>query len=284
MQKLSIKQLNYLVRQSLQGIYPDVEINSLINLIYEKVVNLKKTDILLNEDRVLDTKTADQILQITQQLKQQIPIQYIFGSAYFYDLTLEVDPNVLIPRQETEELVDWIIRENNKPELRILDIGTGSGCIAIALAKNLPKATTDAMDVDPKTLEITTKNATKNGVTVNPLLCNILDEQLEVQPYDLIVSNPPYVLHSEKTKMHKNVLEHEPEKALFVPDDQSLIFYRKIADFAQKNLKNKGSLYFEINERKGTEIKELLSDSGFVNIILKKDINGKDRMIKATKP
>jgi release factor glutamine methyltransferase len=284
MQKLSIKQLNYLVRQSLQGIYPDVEINSLINLIYEKVVNLKKTDILLNEDRVLDTKTADQILQITQQLKQQIPIQYIFGSAYFYDLTLEVDPNVLIPRQETEELVDWIIRENNKPELRILDIGTGSGCIAIALAKNLPKATTDAMDVDPKTLEITTKNATKNGVTVNPLLCNILDEQPEVQPYDLIVSNPPYVLHSEKTKMHKNVLEHEPEKALFVPDDQSLIFYRKIADFAQKNLKNKGSLYFEINERKGTEIKELLSDSGFVNIILKKDINGKDRMIKATKP
>ncbi len=284
MQKMSIRELNHFIRESLQEIYPEREINSLIHLIYEKKVNLKKTDLLLNEDQLLDQKSTKNIVEIIHQLKKNIPIQYILGETTFYDLELNINPSVLIPRQETEELVDWIIENHSNTTPTILDIGTGSGCIAVALAKNLPGSEVDALDVDKQTLKTATRNARKNKTHINPVHCDILKENPVLQHYHIIVSNPPYVLNSEKKFINNNVLEHEPEKALFVDDSKALVFYERIAGLAWEHLYTGGNLYFEINEQKGEEVKTLLKNTGYTNIELKKDINGKDRMIKATKP
>jgi release factor glutamine methyltransferase len=201
-------------------------------------------------------------------------------------LDFEVDENVLIPRQETEELVEWIVTNSKIQRLqdcKILDIGTGSGCIAISLAKNVPSAKVYAIDVSEKALNVARKNANLNQVEVTFIHQNILETEDLQASFDIIVSNPPYVRNLEKAEIKKNVLEHEPHLALFVDDYDALIFYRKIAELAQKNLKANGQLYFEINQYLGKEMVDLLESMGFVEVALRKDIYGNDRMIMATK-
>lgn len=239
---------------------------------------------------------------LLEQLKQEIPIQYLLGKTSFYGLDFNVNPDVLIPRPETEELVDWVIQsqklEVGSHKIRILDIGTGSGCIAISLAKSLKNASVFAIDVSEKALATAHKNAQNNNVEVNFANVDILKiNDLEQLPshhfpltishsqlptkFDIIVSNPPYVRELEKQEIRKNVLDNEPHLALFVSDNNALIFYKKIAELAQKNLKPNGGLYFEINQYLGQEMIKLLQKMNFKNIELRKDIYGNDRMIKA---
>jgi len=223
---------------------------------------------------------------ILEQLKKEIPIQYILGVTHFYGLEFEVNSAVLIPRPETEELVDWIVQKskikNQKSKFKILDIGTGSGCIAIALAKNLPNAQVFALDVFEKALSTAKKNAELNQVTIQFLHQSILETENLGQQFDVIVSNPPYVRELEKQEIKKNVLDNEPHLALFVEDNDALIFYRKIAQLAQKNLNPQGQLYFEINQYLGQEMLDLLHEMGFKNSELRQDIYGNDRMIECT--
>jgi release factor glutamine methyltransferase len=230
-------------------------------------------------------------------LKKEKPIQYILGETEFYGLPFLVNVNTLIPRPETEELVEWIIKSTNyeiqSTKLRILDIGTGSGCIAISLAKNIPNAEVSAIDVSEKALATAKKNAEINKIVVNFINVDILkindlaelptsNFQLPTQ-FDIIVSNPPYVRNLEKAEIKPNVLEYEPHLALFVEDTDALLFYRKIANLAKENLSENGQLFFEINQYLGKETVELLEDLGFKNIELKKDIYGNDRMIRSTR-
>ena len=218
---------------------------------------------------------------LLESLKKEIPIQYLLGKTSFYGLDFELNSTVLIPRPETEELVEWIIKNHSKKhgQLKILDIGTGSGCIAISLAKNLPEASVFAIDVSEMALATAKKNATVNEVNVTFIQKNILETEDLEQQFDIIVSNPPYVRNLEKKEIKKNVLDHEPHLALFVEDNDALIFYRKIAALAQKNLSPNGQLYFEINQYLGVEMKDLLEKMNFKNIELRKDIYGNDRMI-----
>ena len=221
---------------------------------------------------------------ILEQLKKEIPIQYILGVTHFYGLEFEVNSAVLIPRPETEELVDWIVQKskikNQKSKLKILDIGTGSGCIAIALAKNLPNVQVFALDVSEQALATAKTNAELNQVTIQFLHQSILETENLGQQFDVIVSNPPYVRELEKQEIKKNVLDNEPHLALFVEDNDALIFYRKIAQLAQKNLNPQGQLYFEINQYLGQEMLDLLQKMGFKDTVLRKDIYGNDRMIQ----
>jgi release factor glutamine methyltransferase len=228
---------------------------------------------------------------IVEQLQQEIPVQYLLGKTSFYGLDFEVNADVLIPRPETEELVDWIIQstkyqvrgtklEDVRRIIKILDIGTGSGCIAIALAKNITNAQVFAIDVSEKALATAQKNAEINAVKVTFVEKNILETDDLSEHFDIIVSNPPYVRELEKKEIKKNVLDNEPYLALFVKDNDALVFYKKIAELAQKKLSQNGQLFFEINQYLGEETVELLKKMGFKNIELRKDIYGNNRMIK----
>jgi release factor glutamine methyltransferase len=218
---------------------------------------------------------------ITEELIHGKPVQYVIGETEFYGCRIKVNENVLIPRPETEELVDWIIKLVPNKELTILDICTGSGCIPIALKKNLPKAEVAACDISHEALEMAMKNAVLNKTDVRFFYTNILNPTVSSwSTFDLIISNPPYVRNSEKQLMHKNVLEFEPHLALFVEDDEALIFYRKITELAKSKLKQGGFLFFEINEAYGKEIAELLEENGFKDVEIRKDMFGKDRMAK----
>ena len=272
-----------LIRDSLSQLYCEQEIESISKLIFEKVLGFSRLQVHLNQHETISSANLTQITEIVNRLIQFEPIQYILGETEFYGLPLKVNPAVLIPRPETEELVDWIIHDCSRINPIILDIGTGSGCIPIALAKNLTGATTEGWDISADALKVAEKNAEINQVKVN-FICTdvlILDYAEQQQKYDLIVSNPPYVTPSEQLSMLKNVVDYEPHVALFVPETDPLIFYRTIAEIAINALKPGGQLYFEINEQFGNETVDLLSLKGFKNIILKKDINGKERMIKA---
>jgi release factor glutamine methyltransferase len=279
---MKIKQYRTQFIQELSGIYDVLEVESFFYLILEEKRNLKQIDLALNPDLTFtDEEIADWSILVTE-LKKEIPIQYLLGKTNFYGLDFEVNSNVLIPRPETEELVEWIIKENSKvgkSNIKILDIGTGSGCIAISLAKNLPHAQVFAIDVSENALATAKRNAVANGVSVTFLLQNILEIEDLMQEFDVIVSNPPYVRNLEKEEIKKNVLDYEPHLALFVADNDALIFYRKIAELAQTNLRKNGSLYFEINQYLGKETVELLDNLGFKNIELRKDIYDNDRMI-----
>lgn len=284
---MKIKQYRTQFIQELSGIYDVLEVESFFYLILEVKRNLKQIDLALNPDLSFsDEEIADWSILVTE-LKKEIPIQYLLGKTNFYGLDFEVNSNVLIPRPETEELVEWIIKEDLKvgktKSLKILDIGTGSGCIAISLAKNISHAQVFAIDVSENALATAKRNAEANGVSITFLLQNILETEDLMQEFDVIVSNPPYVRNLEKEEIKKNVLDYEPHLALFVADNDALIFYRKIAELAQKNLKKNGSLYFEINQYLGKETVELLKDLGFKNIELRKDIYDNDRMIFCVK-
>ncbi|MGM0531509.1 MAG: peptide chain release factor N(5)-glutamine methyltransferase [Bacteroidota bacterium] len=271
------------IKNELIEIYPEQEINSLAEIMLHHVVNLKKTDLLINRQKTINDQQFQTIEDITKQLKNHKPIQQILGETEFYNTTLKVNQHTLIPRQETEELVEWIIKDAFSEKKSILDIGTGSGCIAIALAKNLPGSMVTALDYKPEILDAARENASLNGVTIRFILADILKDDLPPGQYDLIVSNPPYVRNSEKKFMTQNVLNYEPSEALFVEDEDPLIFYRKIIHLAGKHLVENGSLYFEINEYLGEEMIKLLKKHGFNNICLRKDLNNKNRMIKAQK-
>ena len=308
---MKIKQYRTHFIQALLSIYDLGEAESFFYLILEEKQQLKRIDLALNPDLTFSNAEIQLWNSILEQLQKEIPIQYLLGKTSFYGLDFEVNENVLIPRPETEELVEWIIqsqkvevrsgklemgsgklgeeqsakleREQQIRKINILDIGTGSGCIAIALAKNLPNAEVFAVDVSEKALATAEKNAIINEVNVTFLKKNILETDDLEQQFDLIVSNPPYVRELEKKEIKKNVLDNEPHLALFVDDNDALVFYRKIAELAQKNLSPKGQLFFEINQYLGKEMMELLEKMNFQNIELRQDIYGNDRMIRGTR-
>lgn len=273
--------------QELSSLYDEKEIESFFYIILEQFHNKKRIDLALNPAMEMDALQLLPWETVLSELKKEKPIQYILGETEFYGLRFLVNESTLIPRPETEELVEWIIEstkyEVQSTNLKVLDIGTGSGCIAISLAKNLLNAQVSAIDVSEKALAIANKNAEINDVEVAFILKNILEtEDLEHQ-FDIIVSNPPYVRNLEKAEIKPNVLEFEPHLALFVDDNDALLFYRKIAQLAVKNLSENGKLFFEINQYLGKETVDLLENLGFKNVELKKDIYGNDRMISCNK-
>ncbi len=272
------------IKNELANTYPESEIKGFIRIIFESLLNLTYTDILLQKDRKVDVSDLEQIKKIIARLKLHEPIQYILGETEFYDLALKVNPSVLIPRPETEELVHWIINSEIKSDARILDIGTGSGCIPLALKKNRSEMHVFAVDISEGAVDTAKANAEYNGLEVDFFQTDILSWKNYSWPkYDIIVSNPPYVRNSEKMQMENNVLEHEPDGALFVEDDNPLIFYLTIAEFAQVYLEENAFLFFEINEYLGEEMRTLLKGLGYRNIELRKDVNGRDRMMRCQK-
>ncbi|RZM13015.1 MAG: peptide chain release factor N(5)-glutamine methyltransferase [Pedobacter sp.] len=267
----------------LTPLYDAVESESFFHIALENLKGWKRVDLAMNPDEVMHSDEIEKWNDVLAQLEKYQPIQYIFGKAHFYGLEFEVNQHTLIPRPETEELVHWIISEiKSSGKIKILDIGTGSGCIAISLAKNLPDAEVFAIDVSPDALDIARKNAVTNNVNVTFLEQDILTTESLDSKFDVIVSNPPYVRNLEKVEINKNVLEYEPHLALFVDDNDALLFYRKIALLTKAGLNPEGKLYFEINQYLGTEMLELLEDMQFANIELRKDIYGNDRMTAAS--
>ncbi|MES2863915.1 MAG: peptide chain release factor N(5)-glutamine methyltransferase [Bacteroidota bacterium] len=302
---MKIKDFKLHFFSELQNIQEDSEIESFFFILTEYLHNLKRIDVSLHPDFELSEADLIKWNSVISELKTEKPIQYITGEAWFYGFRFEVNENTLIPRPETEELVEWIV-ESQKSKVKsqkvsILDIGTGSGCIPISLKKEIPNALVSAIDVSERALEMARKNAVDNEVEVHFILQNILDitslndvtlsgpevsgEVLSTSnfqlpaSFDVIVSNPPYVRNIEKQEIKKNVLAYEPHLALFVEDNNALIFYRKIAELALTSLTSNGKLFFEINQYLGKETVELLENLGFKNIELRKDFVGNDRMI-----
>lgn len=280
----TLKQLKELFIKELESIYSKEEILSIFYILISTRFNLTKIDSILNQDTPLDLSA---IISDIDRLKNAEPIQYILESAPFFDLNFIVTPAVLIPRQETEELVDIIIKEYRFVDkaIKILDIGTGSGAIAIALAKNLPSAIVYASDFSLDALSVAAKNAQMNETNIHFIHHDLIHDShlLLPQDLDLIVSNPPYIPHSISVKLHDNVIKYEPHVALFVPDEDPLIFYTKIAKMAQFLLNPSGKIYFETFEDFHLEIIDLLKSLSFQNIISAYDINKKNRFIIAEK-
>ena len=282
--EMKIKQYRTQFIKELSPFYDAYEAESFFYLILEDKHQLRQIDLALNHE--LNFSESDFVVwdSLLSQLKKEVPIQYLLGKTSFYGLDFEVNENVLIPRPETEELVEWIINENSKTDktkkLKILDIGTGSGCIAISLAKNLPNAEVYGVDISKKAIVTAKRNAIRNNVDVTFVFLDILKTDELRFNYDIIVSNPPYVRNLEKEEIKKNVLDYEPHLALFVEDNDALIFYRKIAALAKNSLLEGGQLFFEINQYLGKEMTYLLETMNFKNIELKKDIYDNDRMMK----
>ncbi|WP_316635653.1 peptide chain release factor N(5)-glutamine methyltransferase [uncultured Flavobacterium sp.] len=281
---MKIKQYRTQFIKELSPFYDAYEAESFFYLILEDKHQLRQIDLALNHELAFSEDDFVVWDSLLVQLKQEVPIQYLLGKTNFYGLDFEVNENVLIPRPETEELVEWIINENaandkSKKKIKILDIGTGSGCIAISLAKNIPNAEVYGFDVSKKAIETAKRNAMNNKVDVTFMFQDILALDELNYNFDIIVSNPPYVRNLEKQEIKKNVLDYEPHLALFVEDNDALIFYRKIAELAKKNFVENGQLYFEINQYLGKEMTDLLEKMDFKNIELRKDIYDNDRMI-----
>ncbi|OCB69919.1 protein-(glutamine-N5) methyltransferase, release factor-specific [Flavobacterium piscis] len=280
---MRIKQYRTQFIKELSPFYDAYEAESFFYLILEDKHKLRQIDLALNHELTFSESDFAVWDLLLAQLKKEVPIQYLLGKTNFYGLDFEVNENVLIPRPETEELVEWIVNENSKVDkaktIKILDIGTGSGCIAISLAKNIPNAQVYAMDVSKKAIETAKRNAVNNKTDITFILQDVLNAEELKCNFDIIVSNPPYVRNLEKEEIKKNVLDYEPHLALFVEDNDALVFYRKIAALAQSNLLENGQLYFEINQYLGCEMKDLLEKMNFENIELRKDIYDNDRMI-----
>lgn len=280
-----LKEIKNIYHLELDPLFPKEEVDSFFYLVIDHYLGLERFVLAMQPNFVVSKDNEEPLFYALSQLKQERPIQYILGKAHFCDLEFGVDENVLIPRPETEELVYWILNEvqqgTRQEGLKILDIGTGSGCIAISLAKNLPNAKVYALDISKKALQIAQQNAVDNEVDIVFLEADILSMEGYKDKFDVIVSNPPYVRELEKKEMKNNVLEHEPGLALFVSDGDPLIFYTKITLFALNHLKASGMLFFEINQYLGEEMKQLLEAGNFSEIELRKDMFGNDRMLKA---
>lgn len=262
--------------QKLSGIYEESEANNMAYWCIESVLAYTKSDCILKPLDSISKEQSAKLTEIVNRLRLQEPIQYILGECFFYGLSFQTNKHTLIPRPETEELVEWILKEDFDT---LLDIGTGSGCIPIAIAKNA-SSSVSALDISESALQVAKTNAALNEVEVEFFQADILKNP-SLGKFDVIVSNPPYVLESEKKLMRKNVLQHEPHTALFVKDNEALMFYNSISDWAKLHLNNNGKLFFEINEKKGNEVLLMLHEKGFGELILKKDMRGKNRMVKA---
>ena len=263
-------------RKELSSVFDDREVISWGYLSIEHILGYNRSDCIIYKNNIINDKISTKFQKIINDLKQHKPLQYILGETKFYNCNLKLNKHTLIPRSETHEIVDWILQEKFESAL---DIGTGSGCIAIALGKH-SNAHVSAIDISKEAIDLAKENAVINNVTVSFIHQDIFQIH-QVKKIDVIVSNPPYILNIEKEKMSMNVLDHEPHSALFVSDEDPLIFYKKIIEISTKSLHNHGKLFFEINENFGRKIMAILHRSGFVDIELKKDINDKDRMIKA---
>lgn len=272
------------IRQTLQEFYSPEEAKALTMMICCDMLGLKALDIYAGKDIILSASMQCELENIISRLQKHEPIQYIRGFAEFYGHSFRVAPGVLIPRPETVELVDLIVKENAAASPAVLDIGTGSGCIAISLAKALPDARVTAWDLSEEALTIARYNSEQLKAKVRFEKQDVLLGQIDSEArYDVIVSNPPYVLEGEKLSMEANVLEWEPELALFVPDDDPLLFYRRIADLGRELLFPDGKIYFEINQAYGDEVEELLHGMHYKNIEVIRDFFGNSRMVKAKK-
>ena len=272
---------------SLEGLYPIEELKSFFYLLAEKYLNLSRINIALQLNNELTYEEQSSFYKAVDRLRNHEPIQYILGETEFFGMPITVNKQVLIPRPETEELVSWIIEDVDKNEATILDIGTGSGCIAISLAKKLNNAVVSAIDISTRAIEVAKKNTLINNVNIEFSRVDVLNFEADLDlhhkwesKFDIIVSNPPYVRMQEKKLMKLNVVNHEPDIALFVEDDDPLLFYRKISQLSKQYLRHHGTLYLEINEYLGLEMEKMLNKAGFKHVVLKKDMFGKNRMIK----
>lgn len=296
-----LKEIKNIFHKELDDLYPIEEVDTFFYIMLEHYLGLERFVLALEPNFIVSKEEEQPLFEGLSQLKQEIPVQYILGETEFMDLKFSVNESVLVPRPETEELVRWIIEEARgqksvtkpipniqHPALKILDIGTGSGCIAISLAKNLPNAKVYALDVSEEALVVAKKNAEFNEVAIEFIHADILELETlgfdSAQPdnFDIIVSNPPYVREMEKEEMQTNVLEHEPQLALFVTNEKPLVFYKRITAFAKTHLNEGGALYFEVNQYLGKETKELLEGQSFSEIELRKDMFGNNRMLKGT--
>jgi release factor glutamine methyltransferase len=296
---MTIAELEKAFITELNSLYSEHEAKALVFYVLHYLNGINRSSFLLSKHETIENETAKLLPGILEQLKAGKPVQYIFGKTEFYGLPLKVNPSVLIPRPETEELVDWVIKEVVRRETEdgskdseipipksemhsILDIGTGSGCIAIALKKHLPEAEVYGLDISSGALETAGQNAVLNHTEIELLQEDILKPDLIFKTrFSIIVSNPPYISSREQQQMHINVIDYEPHEALFVPDNDPLIFYEHIADFASHNLVSEGLLFFEIHESLGKQVISLLVKKGFSDLELRKDMQGKDRMVKA---
>ena len=276
------------LKQSLSPLYDSREMKAIIVLLFEEVCGLSRLDMLMNPNIVLSEEKSEILSCYAEMLAEGVPVQQVLGYEYFLGRRFEVNPDVLIPRPETAELVDWIVSEA-PIGVNVLDVGTGSGCIAISLAALINNSRVFAYDLSTKALKTAILNAERLNISnVTFVHKDILESQNErfehpnVDNFDIIVSNPPYIMHKEKSEMSANVLDYEPHLALFVPDSDPLLFYRAIGNYGLKNLRHGGRLYFEINAALGRETCQLLESLGYRDIILRKDLNGLDRMISAT--
>lgn len=285
--RVTIAELQKKFWEELKTVYDEREARAVTRLVLETTLELNPTQLSFERFRLLTTHQQQQLQQILPCLTAGEPVQYVLGEAHFYGLKLKVNKYVLIPRPETEELVEWIISDNrltiNDSPLTILDIGTGSGCIPIALAKKLPKANIEAVDVSEEALAVAEANNSLNGTSVNLSKLDVLTETLPADTYDVIVSNPPYITEAEKDTLQKNVLNFEPHLALFSFDEDGLKFYRRIAQLAATALKPNGKLYFEIHRDKGAEVAQILTQAGYHHVELRRDLSGNNRMVKAVK-
>lgn len=270
--------------QSLDGVHDRVELERFYYWLCEHFLNMNRAEVVLSQRMEIQDETLTSLQQALDQLKEGTPIQYVVGHAFFMGYRFQVNEHVLIPRPETEELVSLITKQQSIKPVSILDIGTGSGCIAISLAKALPNAQVDALDISEEALKVAAQNAEQLQAKVNFIHSDVLQLEQLPKTYDVIVSNPPYVTVSEKSQMHVNVLNFEPHTALFVDDDDPLLFYRVIAELALKNLVTGGMLYFEINQYLGNETQQLLENLGYLQVQLLKDVFQNDRMVVAQRP
>ncbi len=288
-----IKDITKTIKIELADLYAQREIDSFIYLLFKEYLNFSKTDVILKSEYKVNKKELIKINLAVKDLKKFKPIQYITGKTNFYGLDFIVNKSVLIPRPETEELINTIINDYksgcfyhpDKHTINILDIGTGSGCIAVTLKKNITNSNVFACDISKESLKTAKKNAAHNNAKVSFFVYDILNDNaclVDVPKFDIILSNPPYIRESEKKTMSKNILNYEPEQALFVTDKNPLIFYNAITDFVLKNLNVNGKIYFEINEDLSKDLKMMLLKKNLKNIIIKKDINGKDRIIRCS--
>ena len=281
---MNYSQIKKIFHQQLKEIYIENEIDSLFFIALEYVTSISKIEYILQKEEEISEEKLIKLKFILEKLTKNKPVQYITKKAYFYGLNFYVNEKVLIPRQETNELVDWVIMSvtHSKP-IKILDIGTGSGCIAITLKKNLPLSEVFAIDISNEAIQVAQKNANDNEVEINFLQKNILEINDLKSNFDIIISNPPYVRELEKLEMAPNVLDNEPHLALFVPDNNPLLFYEKITEIALKNLTEDGMLFFEINQYLSAETKKMIENKGFKNVTLRKDLQENYRMVLAKK-
>ncbi|SFN79250.1 release factor glutamine methyltransferase [Bizionia echini] len=286
-----LKDIQNIFHQELDSIYGTDEVRSFFNILIDFYLGLNRITLVLEPNYTITKEEEQPLFEALSRLKLEEPIQHIIGKTEFYGLPFKLNKHTLIPRPETEELVDWILKsltgKKDQP-LKLLDIGTGTGCIAISLAKHLPNAHVYAVDVSPEAIKVAQENAKWNNVSITYIEDSILDIQNDILKtatgfFDVIVSNPPYVRNLEKVEIKNNVLQHEPHLALFVKDDNPLQFYEAISDYALSALKENGLLFFEINQYLGAEMETLLKAYTYKSIELNKDMFGNQRMLKGMK-